>query len=70
LPRAPGQSNFREGGEETMVYALHIPTPQTPDGDRAALHFLLDRMPSPADRDADDDSDLTVERLLSRFPNL
>lgn len=53
-----------------MVYALHLPTPQTPDGDRAALHFLLDRMPSPADRDTDDQDELTVETLLRRFPDL
>ena len=53
-----------------MVYALHLPTPQTPDGDRAALHFLLDRMPSADDPDTDDGAELTVETLLRRFPNL
>lgn len=53
-----------------MVYALHLPAPQSPEGDRAALTFLLDRLPPPAERDRDDAHATTLEALHRRFPNL
>jgi hypothetical protein len=49
-----------------MVYALHLPAPQSPDGDRAALAFLLDRLPALAEREDPRDPDPRLRRTQNR----